>query len=195
MKKSFIQSFFILSVFDIFFVVLDKGPIYQHISTGCGIVATEIPIAQMVGASLVQPFEALEHQFHLGIQVRGTQYLGYFLGNLVGGEWGVYGFGTVFHFGKGLFEFLDACHVRFVHYVHHAAFLQQIQRCEECHEVVEFFHIYTVVVGIAYLRARRNYDYFLGFQPVEYAQYALAQGGSTYYTVVYDHKVIDLGLY
>ena len=46
---------------DIFLIMLDKSSVYKHISTGGGIVAAKVPVAKMVGASVVQSLEALEY--------------------------------------------------------------------------------------------------------------------------------------
>ena len=52
---------------DIFLIMLDKSSVYKHISTRGGIIAAKVPVAKMVGTSVVQSLEALEYQFYLGL--------------------------------------------------------------------------------------------------------------------------------
>ena len=61
--------------------------VYQTVATRCWIDTTEVPVAQMVGARIVQAFKALEYKFQFSFQVNRFQKVGYFARNLIGCEW------------------------------------------------------------------------------------------------------------
>ena len=63
--------------------------VYHADAARGGVVPCEVPVAWMLGASLMQTFDALEHQFYWRIHSFGTKHLHDFSVYLVDGEWGV----------------------------------------------------------------------------------------------------------
>ena len=57
------------------FVPTDEGLVDESRAARRGIVARKVPVARMVGASLVQTFDALEYQFDGGLHVLWAKHL------------------------------------------------------------------------------------------------------------------------
>ena len=58
--------------------------VYQTVTAGCWIDTAKVPVAQMVGAGIVQALEALEHKFQVGIEINRFEQVGNLARNLIG---------------------------------------------------------------------------------------------------------------
>ena len=61
--------------------------VYQTVTTGGWIDTAEVPVAQVVGACIVQALEALEHKFQVGIEINRFEQVGNLARNLISSEW------------------------------------------------------------------------------------------------------------
>ena len=68
------------------FVPTDECLVDEPCAARRGIVAGEIPVARMVGASVVQSLDALEHQFDGGLHILWAQHLHNLLVDFLDGE-------------------------------------------------------------------------------------------------------------
>ena len=68
------------------FVPTDEGLVDEAGAARRGIVAGKIPVAGMVGTSLVQALDALEHQFDGGLHIHWAQHLHNLLVDFLDGE-------------------------------------------------------------------------------------------------------------
>ena len=66
--------------------VMNKGLVAETGATRRGIVTSEIPVARVIGASLMQAFNALEHQFYRCLHTSRTEHLDNLLVYLLYGE-------------------------------------------------------------------------------------------------------------
>ena len=144
----------------------------------------------MVWYSLMQPINRLVYQFNWCFQFVWAQHFYYLLVYLVYCERLVYVAYTVTHQLLRLKQLKLARLVHSLKQVLHASFLYQLHCCTEYAELLKAWHIYAIIVWIAYLRSLRHDDYLLRMQTVEYTQDTLLERCASNYRVVYHHKVV-----
>ena len=66
--------------------MINKRLVYKTVTAGGWIDAAEVPVAQVVGARIVQALKALEHQFKFGVEVNGLEHIGNLARNFIGSE-------------------------------------------------------------------------------------------------------------
>ena len=57
------------------FNIIHKRLVHQPDASRCGIMASEVPVARVVGTGVMQALDALEHQFHRRLHTLRTQHL------------------------------------------------------------------------------------------------------------------------
>ena len=105
----------------------------------------------MVGASLVQALDTLEYQFDGCLHVGWSQHLNNFIVYLVYRKRLVHGAHAILHLLLGLLQLALTSQVGVVNQLPHAALLNQRHGGTEGTELLQSGHVYTVVVGVAYL--------------------------------------------
>ena len=66
--------------------MIHKRLVHKTVATGGRVYTAEVPVTQVVGASIVQTLEALEHKLQFGIEVYRFQKVGNLARDFIGSE-------------------------------------------------------------------------------------------------------------
>ena len=144
----------------------------------------------MIGTSLMQPLQRLVYDFHLRLCSGRCQQFHH-----LGGD---------FLVSKGCIDILHIVHhlllrqpylvFRFAvgsgNHIFHIPVFQQFDGRFKSNEFTHLCHVDAVIIGIAYLRGRRNNHNLLGAQTVENTDNTLFQSGSAHNGVVDNDKIV-----
>ena len=137
----------------------------------------------MIRNRLVEAFEALVDDLHLGFHFGRCQHGGYLLGYLGVGEWRIDCLHAVGLLGVRALLHFQAPTVGVVEHVGHATVAEQRHRRAERAEFRHARQVDAVAVGVAHLGRGADYDDLARAQAVEDAEYALAQRRAAHYRV------------